>query len=115
LSREAGLMGYLGTNDLTEVFHRIDAGDNLAANVYRAMVQQIVKELGAMAAVLKGQVARTIITGGMAKSERLCADLKAGIAFIAPVDVLAGSLELEALAQGVWRVLNGNEEARQYV
>ena len=121
LSRESGLRGYLGTTDLAEVLQRIDAGDKLAAEVYRAMVYQIAKEIGAMAAVLtphnaglEGRVDAVILTGGLARSERFCSDITSRVNFIAPVTTIAGSLELEALALGVWRVIDGEEKAKEY-
>ncbi len=114
LSRESGLKGYLGTNDLPEVLRRVDAGDNLAAEVYRAMVYQIAKEIAAMAAVLEGRVDAIILTGGMARAERLCSAISSRVNFVAPVITIAGSLELEALAQGAWRVLDGEEKAKEY-
>ncbi|MGA9255823.1 MAG: butyrate kinase, partial [Candidatus Sulfotelmatobacter sp.] len=48
-----GLSSYLGTKDLVEVERRIDAGEEQAAAVFGAMVYQIAKEAGAMAAVLR--------------------------------------------------------------
>ncbi|UCH63368.1 MAG: butyrate kinase [Fidelibacterota bacterium] len=121
LSRESGLRGYLGTTDLEEVLRRIDAGDKLAAEVYQAMVYQIAKEIGAMATVLashdtglEGRVDAVILTGGMARSERFCSDIASKVNFIAPVITFAGSLELEALALGAWRIINGDEEVKEY-
>jgi len=121
LSRESGLRGYLDTTDLAEVLQRIDTGDKLAAEVYRAMVYQIAKEIGAMATVLtphnaglEGRVDAVILTGGMARSERFCSDITSRVNFIAPVITIAGSLELEALALGAWRVIDGEEKVKEY-
>lgn len=114
LSRESGLKGYLGTNDLMEVLRRVDAGDEPAGQAYRTMVYQIAKEIGAMATVLEGKVDAIILTGAMARAERLCSDVTARVKFIAPVYTIPGSLELEALSQGVWRVIDGEEQAREY-
>ncbi len=50
-----------------------------------------------------------------ARAEKLCDDIKTKVAFPGPTVVIRGSLEMAALAQGVWRVLDGNEEARKYV
>ena len=35
-------------------------------------------------------------------------------AFLAPLEVVAGEFEMEALALGALRVLRGEEEAREY-
>ncbi|MFC1547189.1 butyrate kinase [Candidatus Neomarinimicrobiota bacterium] len=114
LSRESGLFGYLGTNDLMRAIGMLEAGDELAVTVYHALVIQIAKEIAAMAAVLEGQLDAIILTGGMAHAERFTADLTAKVAFLAPVTIIPGSLELEALARGAWRVLLGEETAREY-
>ena len=34
--------------------------------------------------------------------------------YLAPVEVIAGEFEMEALAAGAYRVLSGQEEAREY-
>jgi len=115
LSRESGLKGYLGTNDLAEVLGRVDSGDDQAGLVYRAMVYQIAKEIGAMVTVLSGEVDAIILTGGMARAARFCNDITARVDFIAPVITVPGSLELAALSQGVWRVIDGKEPAKEYV
>jgi butyrate kinase len=52
---EGGLYAYLGTRDLEEVELRIDFGDRQAEAVYQAMIYQIAKGTGAMAAVLEGR------------------------------------------------------------
>jgi butyrate kinase len=109
---EGGLFAYLGTRDLTEVERRIDAGDEKAAAVYEAMVYQIAKEAGAMTAVLQGRVDAVLLTGGMAFSERLLDRLRGYLEWIAPITVYPGEDELLALAEGVFRVLDGEEEAK---
>jgi len=108
-----GLVAWLGTRDLLEIEQRIDHGDALARNLYEAMIYKVGKEAGAMAAVLEGRVDAVLLTGGMAHSERLLGELRRYISWIAPVKVYPGEDELQALAEGVFRVLNGEEEARQ--
>ena len=110
---EGGLFAYLATRDLQEVERRIDAGDAKAAAVYEAMVYQVAKETGAMAAVLEGRVNALLLTGGMAHSERLVNRLRQYIEWIAPITVYPGEDELQALAEGVFRVLNGEEQAKR--
>jgi butyrate kinase len=109
-----GLFAYLGTRDLKEVEQRIDAGDTEAARVFEALVYQIAKETGAMAAVLQGNVDAVLLTGGMAHSERLVSQLREYVAWIAAVRVYPGEDELQALAEGVFRVLDGDELAKQF-
>lgn len=110
---EGGLFAYLGTRDLKEVERRVDAGDAKATAVYEAMIYQTAKETGAMAAVLEGRVDAVLLTGGMAHSERLLSKLRKYIEWIAPVMVYAGEDELQSIAEGVFRVLNGEEPAKR--
>ena len=110
---EGGLFAYLGTRDLKEVERRIDGGDTKAAAVYEAMIYQVAKEIGAMAAVLEGRVDALLLTGGMAHSNRLVSRLQKYIEWIGPVKVHPGEDELQALAEGVFRVLAGEEKARR--
>ena len=114
MTREAGLLAYLGTDDLREVEERIEAGDGKARLVYDAMVYQIVKEIGAMAAALRGEVDVIILTGGMARSPRIVRDIKGYVSWIAPVEVIPGENELEALAYAALRALKGLEEPKEY-
>lgn len=111
---EGGLFAYLGTRDLQEVERRIDAGDAQAHAVFEAMIYQIAKEIGAMAAVLQGKMDALLFTGGMTHSERLVRGLRSFVDWIAPVAVYPGEDELLALAEGAFRVLDGEEKARVF-
>jgi butyrate kinase len=110
---DGGLFAYLGTRDLKEVELRIDAGDRDAALIFDAMIYRIGKEAGSMAAVLKGKVDAVLLTGGMAHSERLISLLRESLEWIAPVTVYPGEDELQALAEGAFRVLRGEEQAKR--
>jgi butyrate kinase len=114
LFREGGLYSYLGTKDLEEVESRIAAGDGRAALVFEAMIYQIAKEIGAMAAALKGRVDAILLTGGMAHSKKLVANLRSHVYWIAPLHVYAGEDELQALAEGALRVLRGEEAVHEF-
>ena len=69
IAGKGGLVAHLGTNSAVEVERRIEAGDEHARLVYRAMAYQIAKEIGAMATVLQGQIDAIVITGGLAHSQ----------------------------------------------
>lgn len=112
LFRDGGLYSYLGTRDLTEVEQRIKSGDLRARGVFEGMIYQIGKEIGAMAAVLRGKVDALIVTGGMAHSELVLTAIGDYARWIAPIKVYPGDDELRALAEGVLRVLRGEEEPR---
>jgi butyrate kinase len=77
------------------------------------MAYQIAKEAGAMAAVLQGRVDAVLLTGGMAHSERMTGRLREYLDWIAPISVYPGEDELQALAEGVFRVLDGEEPAKR--
>jgi butyrate kinase len=66
-----------------------------------------------MAAALNGRVDAILLTGGMARSDKLIGQLRGAIEWIAPVVVYAGEDELQALAEGALRVLRGEEQARE--
>jgi butyrate kinase len=110
----AGLVGYLGTNDAREVVARIENGDNKAKLIFSAMAYQIAKEIGACAAVLYGKVDRIVLTGGIAHSKLLTDLIAERVKFIAPVELVPGEDEMQALAEGAYRVLNGEEYAKIY-
>jgi butyrate kinase len=112
LFRDAGLYSYVGTKDLIEIERRIAAGDASAKMAFDAMAYQIAKEIAAMAAVLKGRVDAVLLTGGMAHSKVLVSQLTDSIGWIAPVSVYAGEDELQALTEGVLRVLRREETAQ---
>lgn len=114
ITKNGGLVDHLGTSDAIEVGKRIKAGDRYAKLVYDAMIYQIGKYAGSMAAVLEGKVDAIILTGGIAHDSYLVKKLTDMIQFIAPVTVMAGELEMEALAAGAERVLSGQEEAKVY-
>jgi butyrate kinase len=67
-----------------------------------------------MATVLSGHVDAIVITGGVAHSELLLSWIRERVAWIAPLMVYPGEDEMLALAQGVLRVLRGEESARSY-
>ena len=72
-----------------------------------AMAYQIAKEIGAMATVLRGDVQKILLTGGLAGSDLLVGWISDRVALIAPVEVCPVVEEMEALALGAVRVLNG--------
>lgn len=111
---KSGMVEYLGTNSLVEAEKRIDSGDTEAENVIRAMAYQISKDIGSLAAAAQGKVDNVILTGGMAHSKRLTNWISENVEFIAPVIVVPGSFEMEALAAGIGRVYRGEEEYSVY-
>ncbi|MDR2945816.1 MAG: butyrate kinase [Candidatus Adiutrix sp.] len=115
LRGQAGLYAWFGTTDARAVEGMIDQGDGKAALVYEAMALNIAKSIGKLAVVVDGRVDAIILTGGLAFSKRLTTWIEDKVKFIAPVIMMPGEKEMEALAQGALRVLRGEETARLYV
>lgn len=112
---EGGLKAYLGTSNMTQIESRIKNGDTQAKLIFDAMIYQIAKEIGAMATVLLGKLQGIVLSGGLAHSEMLVTALQGRVSFLAPVHILPGELEMEAMAQGALRVLQGQESVKEYV
>ncbi|HHE46724.1 MAG TPA: butyrate kinase [Bacteroidetes bacterium] len=115
LARNAGLKGYLGTSDVREVLKRIGEADRKADLALRGMIYQTAKEIGAAASALEGGFDAVILTGGLAQSDEIVNMLKKYISFLGKVLVFPGEGELQALAEGGFRVLDGQENALEYV
>lgn len=109
-----GLVGYLGTNDAVEVESRIASGDEQAELYYEAMAYQIAKEIGGAAATFSGQVDAIILTGGLAYGKEFVKKITNRIDWISKVIVKPGENELQALAEGVLRVLRQEEKVKKY-
>lgn len=114
ITKTGGLVDHLGTSDAREVRAMMDQGNTYAKLIYDAMIYQIGKYAGSMAAALEGNVDGIILTGGIAHDTYLVDKLSRMLAFIAPITVMAGEFEMEALAAGALRVLNGEEDAKEY-
>lgn len=114
INGDGGIVAYLGTRDFREVIRLKVEGDQKAGIVFDALAYQVAKEIGAMAAVLKGKVDAVVITGGMANSEMLVEAILDRVSFIGPSLVYPGENELEALAAYLSEVLSGKRSVEQY-
>ncbi|WP_142827862.1 butyrate kinase [Planococcus soli] len=114
LVRQGGLFAYLETNDVVKVERRISKGDKRAELIYQAMAYQVAREIGAASAVLKGRVDAIILTGGLAHGKGFVEAITERVSWIADVEIQPGENELQALAEGAARVLNGEEQAKTY-
>ncbi|WP_294189571.1 butyrate kinase [uncultured Clostridium sp.] len=112
---KGGYVAYLNTNDARDVLKLMEAGDKNAELYFNAFIYQVSKAIGEMSAVLKGKVDRIILTGGIAYSEKVAEEIRKRIGWISEITVYPGEDELLALAQGALRVLNGEEEVKEYI
>jgi butyrate kinase len=109
------MVSYLGTDDIRRVETALAGGNKQAELVYRALVYQIAKEIGAYVVACEGRPDAIILTGGLTLSKRFLADLKK---WLAPLDlkvfVYPGEEEMSALASRLLAVLSGKEKERSY-
>lgn len=113
-SKESGFKGYLGTNDFRQIEEKVEAGDPEYVKIFEAYEFQIAKEIGSMCAALKGDVDGIIITGGCAYYKKFVENLKGYVGSFAEVFAYPGENELDALAEGAFRVVDGKEEPNEY-
>ncbi len=111
---KGGLVAYLGTNDAREVVRRINEGDTVARDVYRAMAWQVAKQIGSAVATLGTRPDAIILTGGVAYDDILTGWITEQVSWMADVIRYPGEDEMTALAEGALRVLEGTEAARVY-
>jgi butyrate kinase len=108
-----GLMAHLGTNEIPTIIQLVDDGNVHAKIILESMAYQVVKEIGAMFAVLKGDVDAIILTGGIAHSQFVVNYIEKMVSFMGKVVIYPGEDEMEALAMSGLRVLRG-EKAKEY-
>ena len=113
-TKSGGFVSLLGTSDAIEVSRRAAEGDKVAWMAWNGMIYQIIKEIGAMAAALHGQVDGILLGGGMVHNKELVQQITEACSFIAPVSAYPGEFEMEAMAAGAIRALKGEEQVRKY-
>ena len=114
LTSSGGFVSHVGISDAIEITRRAATGDRHAEMIWKAMIYQLAKGIGAMAAVLEGKVDGILLGGGMVHNKELVQSLKDYCGWIAPVTAYPGEFEMEAMAAGANRVLNGEEELKTY-
>lgn len=112
---KGGLYAILGTKDGKEVEKRIKEGDEIAKEVYDAMIYQIAKSIGAAAVTLKGNVDAIAFTGGLAYSEYIINEISRWCEFIAPIHTFPGEDEIRSLAEGTLLAISGEAEIQKYI
>ena len=78
------------------------------------MALGVAQSIARLAADVNGSVDQIILTGGIAYSEFFTDKIIQRVSFIAPVTVIPGENEMQALAEGACRVLRGEERAKTY-
>ena len=93
---------------------RIKNGDEWAELIYRAFAYNLAKYIGSYACVLEGKVDAIVMTGGVSNDEGFIANVKKYAGWVAPFIIFAGDFEMEALASGAIRALEGKEALLEY-
>lgn len=114
IAGQGGLKSYLNEIDLRILEQQAEAGNEEVKYYLDGMCYQIKKQIGEMAVVLNGELDAIILTGGVAYSDYITGQLKRDLAWIAPVILKPGEMEMKALYDGVMRVLEHEEEAKVY-
>lgn len=114
VSSIGGMYDYLGTKDMIEIQERIEAGDEKAKLIMDAFIYQIAKEISMYGASLCGKIDRIILTGGISYSEFVTEEVIKRVSYLAPVEIVPGEMEMEALVLGALRILNGEEKEKIY-
>ncbi len=115
INGEGGLISYLGTTDVLRILEQIEKGDSYAREVLEAMCYQTAKDIGAYATVLKGKVDAILLTGGMANSDFITSNIRERVEFIAPVIIIPGEREMEALCLNAYEALTGQQELQEFM
>ena len=113
-SRSGGFVSLFGTSNSDTVHALVEKGDKKAVLVWNTMIYQICKHIGAMSAVLCGQVDAILLTGGLMRFDDITAGIRERCGWIAPIRVYPGEMEQEAMAFPVLKVLRGQATARIY-
>lgn len=112
--KKSGFVSYLKTNNVLTVLNEIKAGNIYVKEIYDAMINNVAKEIGAYSTIVSGDVDAIVLTGALAKSKKILKDLTEKIEFLAPIYTYPGEYEMEAMASGGIRVLNGEQMPKEY-
>lgn len=113
-TKTGGFVSHLGTSNALEVYERAKQDEKLPKIVWNTMLYQISKEVGAMAAVLHGNIDGILLSGGMVYNQDLVKYIEKTCGFLATITAYPGEFEMEAMASGAIRVLSGEEKIKEY-
>ena len=118
--REGGMFAHLGTNDPREVVRRMEAGDEQAWLIFNGLAYSIAKNMASLGPAFADEngvmdVAAVVLTGGLARSEPLVAEIGRMTQYLGVLEVVTGDEEMASLAGGAVRVLEGSADVKRYV
>ncbi len=114
LNGKGGLIAHLGTNDVSLISEKAMKGEEPYNTVFKSMIYNVAKQIGAMYVALKGDVDCIILTGGIAYCDYFVELLKEQIDYLAKVSVLPGEDEMGSLAYNALAALQGKVNIQEY-
>jgi butyrate kinase len=114
-TKGGGYSAYLGTGDINEIDTLMGEGDEKALFISDACAYQVSKEIGAMYAVLEGEVNAIILTGNIFHSDRFLANVQRRVGKIAEFALYPSVNDIEALAENAFLVMKGELDVQEYV
>ena len=114
LSGKGGLVSLTGKNSVKALVEEAQTGNAESKQAIDLMVYGIVKNIGQMATVLKGDIDAIVLTGGIAYSKYITDAIADSCRFLAPIAIYPGENELQSLAMNALRLLRGETEAKIY-
>ncbi|MCD4730785.1 MAG: butyrate kinase, partial [Bacteroidales bacterium] len=114
LTKEGGYASYLGTGDLNKINKLMENGDEKALFISDACAYQVSKEIGAMYAVLEGEVDAIILTGNIFHSERFLENVQKRVGKIADFALYPSVNDIEALAENAFLVMRDELKIQEY-
>ncbi|MBM3434646.1 MAG: butyrate kinase [Bacteroidetes bacterium] len=114
LTIEGGYAAYLGTGELNEINALMDTANEKALFISDACAYQVSKEIGAMWAVLEGEVDAIILTGNIFHSERFLSNVKKRVGKLADFALYPSINDIEALAENAFLVMKGELKVQEY-
>jgi len=112
-NKSGGLLLYFGTDDVKSLVEKKNKDPRIAI-VLKAMVYQISRTIASHLPSVNMAPDAIILTGGLAHSDFIVNGIKEWLSNSHTVEVLAGEFEMEALAFGTIRALNGEENILNY-
>lgn len=115
ISKQGGFISLKGTEDALKIEEEALDGNQYSQHIYHSLSVQVAKEIGSRAAILKGDIDAILFTGGLAYSKYLIELIRPYVEFLGDIDVYPGEEEMQALAEGAYRVLTGEERLKEYI
>jgi butyrate kinase len=103
-----------GNPRIGEALALAERGDARAILSLQAAAYRIARAVGELSTTLEGEVDAVLLTGPLAAAGPVVAEVCRRVEWIAPVFLYRDEDDLRALAEGVLRVLTGEEPAKRY-